>query len=224
MHTITVPNLKKGVKFLFYSFIRALVRVIVFIINGNTHYLNKDKLPKGNYILVGPHRTWYDPIFFALAAAPKKFSFMAKEELFSNPFLRYILVHANAFPVNRANPGPSVIKTPVKWLRKRDLSLIMFPSGTRHSQELKGGAVLIAKMAGVPIVPAVYQGPLTFKGLLARKKVTIAFGDPITIERKQKLTDEYQEQIIAQMNQAFNNLDQAINPDFVYIDQTTKKN
>ena len=98
-------------KFLFYSFIRALVRVIVFIINGNTHYLNKDKLPKGNYILVGPHRTWYDPIFFALAAAPKKFSFMAKEELFSNPFLRYILVHANAFPVNRANPGPSVIKT-----------------------------------------------------------------------------------------------------------------
>lgn len=211
-------------KFLFYSFIRALVRVIVFIINGNTHYLNKDKLPKGNYILVGPHRTWYDPIFFALAATPKKFSFMAKEELFSNPFLRYILVHANAFPVNRANPGPSVIKTPVKWLRKRDLSLIMFPSGTRHSQELKGGAVLIAKMAGVPIVPAVYQGPLTFKGLLARKKVTIAFGDPITIERKQKLTDEYQEQVIAQMNQAFNNLDQAINPDFVYIDQTTKKN
>ena len=100
----------------------------------------------------------------------------------------------------------------------------MFPSGTRHSQELKGGAVLIAKMAGVPIVPAVYQGPLTFKGLLARKKVTIAFGDPITIERKQKLTDEYQEQVIAQMNQAFNNLDQAINPDFVYIDQTTKKN
>ncbi|MCI5761326.1 MAG: 1-acyl-sn-glycerol-3-phosphate acyltransferase, partial [Ligilactobacillus agilis] len=28
---------------MFYSFIRALVRVIVFIINGNTHYLNKDK-------------------------------------------------------------------------------------------------------------------------------------------------------------------------------------
>lgn len=208
---------------MFYSFIRVVVRVIVFILNGNAHYLNKEQLPKGNYILVGPHRTWYDPLYFALAAAPKKFSFMAKEELFKNPLLRYILVHANAFPVDRQNPGPSVIKTPVKWLRKRDLSLIMFPSGTRHSQELKGGVVLIAKMAGVPIVPAVYQGPLTFKGLLSRKKVTVAFGKPITVDRKQKLTDDYQEQIINEMNQAFAQLDKQVNPDFVYVDPSQKK-
>ena len=136
---------------MFYSFIRVIVRIIVYIVNGKPTYLNKEKLPTGNYILVGPHRTWFDPLYFALAASPKKFSFMAKEELFKNPILRFILVHANAFPVNRENPGPSVIKTPVKWLKKKDLSLIMFPSGTRHSQKLKGGAILIAKLSGVPV-------------------------------------------------------------------------
>ena len=203
---------------MFYSFIRVIVLIIVYIVNGKPTYLNKEKLPTGNYILVGPHRTWFDPLYFALAASPKKFSFMAKEELFKNPILRFILVHANAFPVNRENPGPSVIKTPVKWLKKKDLSLIMFPSGTRHSQKLKGGAILIAKLSGVPIVPAVYQGPLTFKGLLTRKKTTVAFGDPIYLDRKMKINDKNQKIIIEKMEQQFNSLDKSINPDFKYID------
>lgn len=208
---------------MFYTFIRAVARVFVYLINGKPRILNKEKLPQGNYILVGPHRTWFDPIYFALGAAPKKFCFMAKEELFKNPILRYILVHANAFPVDRKKPGPSVIKTPVKWLKKRDISLIMFPSGTRHSQQMKGGVVLIAKMAKVPIVPVVYQGPLTFKGLLSRKKTTLAFGDPITIAKTTKSSDEVQQEVIAQMEEAFYRLDQQIDPNFVYIDPAKQK-
>ncbi|MDN2452359.1 1-acyl-sn-glycerol-3-phosphate acyltransferase [Lactobacillus sp. UCMA15818] len=205
---------------MFYSFIRIVARGIVFLINGNAHYLNKEKLPKGNYILVGPHRAWFDMIYFALGAAPKKFSFMSKKELFKNPILRYILVHANAFPVDRKNPSPSVIKTPVNWLKKRDISLIMFPSGTRHSQSLKGGVLLIARLAGVPIIPAVYQGPTTTKGLLKRRKITVAFGDPIIINARKKLTDEQQQAILAEMTSSFKKLDTQINPDYVYIDKS----
>lgn len=201
---------------------RHIVAFLVWLFNGKLTILNKENLPKGNYILVGPHRTWFDPLFFALAAAPKQFSFMAKKELFKNPILRFILTHANAFPVDRENPGPSAIKTPVKWLRKRDISLIMFPSGTRHSQAMKGGVTLIAKMANVPIVPAVYQGPLTFKELLSRKKTTIAIGKPIQITRKIKLNEKNQRFVISQMEQAFNQLDQQIDPHFVYIDPTKK--
>lgn len=203
---------------MFYSFIRVVARIVVAIINGNSHYLNKEKLPEGNYIVVGPHRAWFDMIYFALAASPKRFSFMAKKELFKNPVLRYILDHANAFPVNREHPGPSAIKTPVKWLRKRDISLIMFPSGTRHSQEMKGGVALIAKLSGVPIVPTVYQGPLTFKSLFSRKRVTVAFGDPIYLDRKAKMTDEKQNELFAKMEAEFEKLDQQVDPNFKYVD------
>ncbi|WP_405076634.1 lysophospholipid acyltransferase family protein [Ligilactobacillus acidipiscis] len=203
---------------MFYSFIRVVARIVVAIINGNSHYLNKAKLPEGNYIVVGPHRAWFDMIYFALAASPKRFSFMAKKELFKNPVLRYILDHANAFPVDREHPGPSAIKTPVKWLRKRDISLIMFPSGTRHSQEMKGGVALIAKLSGVPIVPTVYQGPLTFKSLFSRKRVTVAFGDPIYLDRKAKMTDEKQNKLFAKMEAEFEKLDQQVDPNFKYVD------
>lgn len=208
---------------MFYSFIRVVARVFVFIINGNHSYRNKQRIPEGNYILIGPHRTWFDPILFALAASPKKFSFMAKKELFKNPVLKWILVHANAFAVDRDNPGPSAIKTPIKILKKDDLSLIMFPSGTRHSAKLKGGATLIAQLSGKPLVPAVYQGPLSFSGLFSRKKTIVNFGEPIYIDRKHKLTEEYQKELEQQIQAAFDKLDQEVNPDFKYIDISAKK-
>lgn len=203
---------------MFYRFIRVVARVVVFILNGNAHYEGRDRLPKeGNYILAGPHRTWWDPIYFALAASPKEFSFIAKEELFKNPILRWILVHAHAIPVNRDKPGPSVIKTPVKWLKNTNLSLIMFPSGTRHSEELKGGIVLIAKMAKVPIVPAVYQGPVTFGGLLKRKRITIRFGEPIDVSDVQKVDEASIADVEQRMIKAFAEVDKEINPEFVYV-------
>lgn len=206
---------------MFYSFMRGLVRLIITIINGRPRYQGRANLPEGAYILVGPHRTWFDPLYYALAGSPMKFSFMAKEELFKNPVLRFILVHANAFPVNRQHPGPSAIKTPVKFLRSGKLSLIMYPSGTRHSQELKGGAIVIAKMAGVPLVPTVYQGPLTFKQLFSRQRVTVRFGEPIYIDHKLKLDDAGQKQIETKMLSAFDQLDHQIDPTFKYIDPAT---
>ncbi len=208
---------------MFYSFMRGLVWLIITIINGRPRYQGRENLPEGAYILVGPHRTWFDPLYYALAGSPMKFSFMAKEELFKNPVLRFILVHANAFPVNRQHPGPSAIKTPVKFLRSGKLSLIMFPSGTRHSQELKGGATVIAKMAGVPLVPTVYQGPLTFKQLFSRQRVTVRFGQPIDIDRKLKLDEAGQKQIETKMLHAFDDLDRQIDPTFKYVDPATTR-
>ncbi|MCM1571752.1 1-acyl-sn-glycerol-3-phosphate acyltransferase [Latilactobacillus sakei subsp. carnosus] len=201
---------------MFFSFARFIVRILSWLLNGRINVENKSALPEGTYVLVGPHRTWWDPIFFALAASPRKFTFMAKEELFKNPILRFILKHANAFPVNRQNPGPSAIKTPVKALRSKDLSLIMFPTGSRYSSELKGGAVVIAKMARVPLVPAVYQGPLKFSAVLKRKKITIRFGEPIPVDPKLKLNDENLTMIGDQMQAAFDQIDHDINPDFKY--------
>ncbi|HBO47895.1 MULTISPECIES: 1-acyl-sn-glycerol-3-phosphate acyltransferase [Pediococcus] len=205
-----------------YSFLRVLIRVLLYIINGRPHYLNRKNLPKGSYILVGPHRTWFDPIYYALAASPKKFSFMAKEELFKNPIIRWILVHCYAFSVNRTNPGPSAIKTPVNILRQGKLSMIIFPSGSRHTQHLKGGAVVIAKMANVPIIPTVYQGPLTFKTLFSRKRATVDFGEPIQIDRKQRMDEAGRNALDAQLQNAFNKLDKEINPDFKYVDVSKK--
>ena len=202
---------------MFYKIIRPIARFIVWVLNGHLHIHHKNRLPKGNYILVAPHRTWWEPILFALGASPMEFMFMAKIELFKNPVLRFILDHAHAFPVDRKNPGPSALKIPVKGLRKGELSLIIFPSGTRHSAELKGGALLISKMSQKPMVPVVYQGPLSFNCLLYTSDAADDFGDPITIDRKTKLTHENEQILFKQLEDAWNSLDKELDPNFHYV-------
>lgn len=202
---------------MFYRFVRPIVRFIVWVLNGHLHVHHKERLPQGNYLLVAPHRTWWEPLLFALAASPMEFMFMAKIELFKNPVLRFILTHAHAFPVDRQHPGPSVLKIPVKGLRKGKLSLIIFPSGTRHSAQLKSGALVIAKLAGKPLVPVVYQGPLSFSGLLKRKGLEVNFGEAITIDRKTKLSHANEAKIYQQLEQAWQKIDDELDPNFHYI-------
>lgn len=92
----------------------------------------------------------------------------------------------------------------------------MFPSGTRHSSELKGGVALIAKMAKVKIVPAVYQGPLTLKDLFKRRRVTVRFGEPIDISDVPKMDKEGIAEVERRMQNAFDSLDKEIDPNFKY--------
>ena len=200
-----------------YRFILYVVRTLTFVVNTNARYIGKDNIPKDeNFVLVGPHRTWYEPLYFAMGAWPRKFTFMAKKELFKNPILGYILKKCHVFAVDRDNPGPSAIKTPVKALKNTDLNVMVFPSGSRYSDELKGGAAVIAKMAKVKIVPAVYQGPLSFSRLWTKRRVTIAYGEPIDISDIKKLDKAGIEEVERRMQESFKELDKKINPDFVY--------
>ncbi len=202
---------------MFYKIIRPIARFVVWVLNGHLHVYNKERIPEGNYILIAPHRTWWEPVLFALAASPKEFIFMAKKELFENPILSWILRHAHAFSVDRDNPAPSAIKIPVRGLKKDDYSLIIFPSGTRHSAELKSGAFVIAKLANKPLVPAVYQGPVTFKGLLKRQPLKITFGEPIMIDRKMKINEDTTAELYSQMEDAWQAIDTELDPEFKYI-------
>ena len=53
---------------MFYTYLRGLVMLILWSINGNAHYHNTDKIPNQdeNYILVAPHRTLVGPCLHGL--------------------------------------------------------------------------------------------------------------------------------------------------------------
>ncbi|CAK1236722.1 1-acyl-sn-glycerol-3-phosphate acyltransferase [Fructobacillus tropaeoli] len=209
---------------LFYRFIRVFTVTFVAIINGRVTYLHKERLPKNeNYVLVGPHRSWWDPVWYAMAAYPKRFIFMAKKELFKNPALRALITTLGAFPVDRRNVGTDTIKYPVNELKNGNRSLIMFPTGSRHSQKLKSGSILIAKLSKKPIVPAVYQGPVKFSHLFKRNNTTINFGEPIVIDPKARLTDEKIAEYNQKIQESFDALDKEIDPNWVYVDPKVQK-
>lgn len=170
---------------LFYSFVMRFFKIFLFIVNGKTQVTGLENLPKDEkFVLVAPHKSLLDPVFIAVMAYPYRFSFMAKKELFDVPVLGWIIKKLNAFPVDRENPGVSAIKTPVNYLKNNELNVIIFPSGTRHSSELKGGAVTIARLGKSKIVPAVYHGPLKIRDVFLRKKSSVAFGEPFEVKRK----------------------------------------
>lgn len=157
----------------------------------------------GGYIVACSHTGWVDVVALGVAL-PRPIHFMAKKELFYNKLIASFLRKINAFPVNRENPGPSSLKIPVKLLKSGEVVGI-FPSGTRSSEDvsLKRGAVTIANLSKVPIVPAFYHGPSTIIELLKGKKITIRFGEPFYIQAAQK---EELENYTELLNQQINSL------------------
>jgi len=194
-----------------YNIVFRIIYGLIILFNGKVKVQGKENLPKDDtYILIAPHKSILDPIFIAIASHPRHFTFMAKKELFNNPFISNIIQKLGAFPVDRVKPGPSAIKTPVKRLKETDLSLIMFPSGTRHSEDLKGGAITIAKLSKKPIIPVVYKGPFTIKEIFKLKKPYVRFGEPFTVERKIDGVDDINQHYMDKIQNEFNELEQMI--------------
>ncbi len=99
-------------------------------------------------------------------------------------------------------------------LKKNNRSLIMFPSGSRHSQDVKGGVAIIAKMAKVRIMPVTYTGPRDLKGLATGERIDMNFGHPIDISDIKKMNDEGVAEVARRIQEEFDRLDaeaQAIN-------------
>ncbi|HEY4531799.1 MAG TPA: 1-acylglycerol-3-phosphate O-acyltransferase [Kurthia sp.] len=148
----------------------------------------KDKLPaEDGYIIACTHTGWIDMLNLGIAVHPRPIHFMAKKQLFDHKALGWFITKMNAFPVDRDNPGPSVIKVPRQLLKDKEIVGI-FPSGTRNAEgsSLKQGAITIAQLSKAPIIPAAYIGPNTPKDVFARKKGAILFGDPIYVDAKGK--------------------------------------
>ena len=194
-----------------YIFIMNFFKGLVRLLNGKTKVYGKENLPTDEkFVLVTPHRSFLDPVYIAITAYPFQFSFMAKKELFDIPFLGWLIRKVNAFPVDRETPGVSAIKTPVNHLKNNELNVVVFPSGSRHSTELKGGAVTIARLGKSKIVPAIYDGPLTIKDLLLRKQTTVIFGEPFEVKRKIDGVDDINSYYSQKIQEAFDTLEKTV--------------
>jgi 1-acyl-sn-glycerol-3-phosphate acyltransferase len=170
-----------------YYIIAYLLKIFLRIF-GRIDVYNKQVLPSnGPYVIACTHTGWVDVIYLGTTLLPSRIHYMAKKQLFDNKLFSWLLKKLNAFPVDRENPGPSVLKIPNRLLSKGEIVGI-FPSGTRTHEQiaLKQGAITIAQRSNVPIVPVAYKGPNNLKELFSRKKPYLIFGEPIYITSKDK--------------------------------------
>lgn len=158
---------------------KALDYIIVKRLN-NLEVVGLDHKPHTNrYVVTCNHESYNEIILLGLALFPNEIHYMAKQELFKTKLMNRFFTALNAFPVNRDNPGPSTLKTPVKLLNANK-TVGIFPSGHRTSVEvpLKRGAATIAMLGKAPILPAAYVGPTKILHMFT-KKAYIKFGEPI---------------------------------------------
>ncbi|AMB98837.1 acyl-phosphate glycerol 3-phosphate acyltransferase [Aerococcus urinaehominis] len=203
-----------------YNFLIYLVKGLLFLVNGPTHFeYHPDYDANQQYLVISPHRTILDPPMIALALLPHKISYMAKKELFKPAFVAWLLKKVHVIPVDRQAPAMETLKTSVNVLKKTDRHLGIFPTGSRYSTKIKPGAVNLAKMGQVNLLPAVYQGPLEISGLFSWKQANrarVRIGKPIILPDKKRLTKTEISDLEAQIAQAFVETDKALNPDYHY--------
>lgn len=142
--------------------------------------------PGKTYVFVANHQSIYDiPCLFW--NIPFQLRIIAKESLGRFPVLGPHLKRTGHMLVDRSKPDRAKIAGWASRLTSNGLSLIVFPEGTRSRDgmmnKFKGGSILLAMQAGLPIVPISVVGSrhVMRKGELTTRPghVTLIVHDPI---------------------------------------------
>ncbi|WP_332646503.1 lysophospholipid acyltransferase family protein [Lysinibacillus sp. 54212] len=167
-----------------YKFAANIVKIFLGINGSRAKVYGLENVPKdGGYVIACTHNGYVDILNLGLSIYPREIHFMAKKQLFDVKGLGWLIEKLNAFPVDRDNPGPSVIKIPRQLLKEGKI-VGVFPSGTRsaESTDLKQGAITIAQLSKAQIVPAAYVGPRNIGEVLKRQKGYLIYGKPFAVE------------------------------------------
>ena len=174
----------------FFHYLYVIVRPLIWLLMP-FRVVGKEKIPEGGALLCANHASGWDPILIALSLPNDSgLRFMAKEELFRNPALNWLLRKLGGFPVRRGGNDLTAMKTSLKALEAGQ-RLLVFPEGTRVEKQgdtdAKGGISMMATRTGVPVVPVYCGGK---KRLFHR--YTIVIGDPYipVIEGKRPTQEE----------------------------------
>ena len=142
----------------------------------------KENIPSdNNFIVAANHLSTLDPPLVC-GVMNRGVAYMAKKELFENPFMRWWLDWLGAFAVDREKLGVSTIKT-VKNLKETGWVLGIFPQGTRQEagefSHITKGFASLAKSTKCGILPIGITGTQEVKRIPFTGKI-IPYTDDVT--------------------------------------------
>jgi 1-acyl-sn-glycerol-3-phosphate acyltransferase len=151
--------------------------------------IGKEKInSKERYVFMSNHQSALDiPIIYT--GLGEQISFIAKKELFMIPIFGWGMWAVGHISIDRGNArkAHASIASAVRKLNKENVSLILFPEGTRSKDgkvlDFKTASFTLALQAGVKLVPVAIKGAIDClppkSNRIVPGKVTLEIGDPI---------------------------------------------
>lgn len=162
-----------------YRFTKIVIRFAMSLLFRIRIYGRENIPESGAAIVCSNHISVLDPVIMG-PLIKRKVHYMAKEELFNNPFLRWYFPKMGTFPVKRGATDVMAIKTAMNILKQGNVFGI-FIEGTRsrsgEARDPKHGTALLAIKTKAPVIPVKIQGE--FKPF---SKITINIGKPIYLD------------------------------------------
>ena len=120
-----------------------------------------EPLPRrGGLLVLSSHQSHLDPLLLGLAT-DRRLSSLARSSLYRCKPFGAVITARVAVPIDREASSGAAMKAVIRRL-EAGAAVIIFPEGTRTATgrlgECKSGFALIAKRAGVPIVPVAIVG------------------------------------------------------------------
>lgn len=135
----------------------------VWLLRIRVHISGKEKLPEGRFLLVGNHRSNFDPILTWYALKESQLAFISKEENFHVPLFGRIIRRCCFMAIDRENPKSheNHLKGGRAFKEKGGFCGGL-PEGTRSKTcellPFHNGVFKIAQRAEVPIVVVAVRG------------------------------------------------------------------
>jgi len=150
----------RGVNPLVYWIVRAFFQPF-FHLYFRLSRVGREHVPQeGPVIFACNHRSFLDP-FILGTLARRPLYFVAKQELFTNPLLRWFISSLGAFPVARGTGDNGAMDTARAILERGDC-VVIFPEGTRVRPGPLGparrGVGRLALETGAPVLPVAVIG------------------------------------------------------------------
>lgn len=165
-----------------YPFGKAITYIFVWILFRVRYEGIENIPPDQGFILASNHISSFDPIFIA-HKIPQQLNFMAKIELFKNRLFKWVLLHVNAFPVDRGKGDNSAIEEAGRRINNGG-AIVIFVEGHRSRdgkpQRPRLGISMIAGQTGADILPCAVVCDVKLR---FRSTVTVRYGKLIKNEQ-----------------------------------------